>query len=414
MMRRRGVVLPPRRGGPLSRVGEKRSLWRPPRREKEDGDGEIIDRETDDNAWDDDLEDGEGKGPSDRKTESRRTDGEDASERERDKERQRRKEWKRERANREEKDRRHRDRDRERDRERKKDKDKPKARSPQPPSRPAEAPKQEATAGPQVFVLLRLRLVTVQVEVLLGIPTALKSSAPRAQLCPSVQVPECEQRLLGVQRHLEQQLGAQRGLGGPVCGPGQPHVLGPAPGPPPQPRPRRSEENQRKKTALRRKSEKGTPPRSRPSPRSPRPVGSPHSSSQPRPPLTLGSPRGSFVAHKKIKLTLLNKAADKGSGKRYEPVDKDRQSPPAKRATLSPDRGSRDRKSGGRLGSPERQRSQNSKALVAPADRKLQLSPQSKSSSKMISVPGKAADSAAPGAKAGKASTVRCPAGRSS
>ncbi|XP_023418189.2 zinc finger CCCH domain-containing protein 18 isoform X1 [Cavia porcellus] len=119
-------------------------------------------------------------------------------------------------------------------------------------------------------------------------------------------------------------------------------------------------------------------------------------------------PQASFVAHKEIKLTLLNKAADKGSRKRYEPADKDRQSPPAKRATLSPERGSRDRKSGGRLGSPkpERQRGQNSKAPVAPADRKRQLSPQSKSSSKVTSVPGKAADSAAAGSKAGKASTL--------
>lgn len=119
-------------------------------------------------------------------------------------------------------------------------------------------------------------------------------------------------------------------------------------------------------------------------------------------------PQGSFVAHKEIKLTLLNKAADKGSRKRYEPSDKDRQSPPAKRANLSPDRGSRDRKSGGRPGSPkpERQRGQNSRAPVAPADRKRQLSPQSKSSSKVTSVPGKGSEAGAAGGKAGKASTL--------
>lgn len=128
-----------------------------------------------------------------------------------------------------------------------------------------------------------------------------------------------------------------------------------------------------------------------------------------------GQPQqGTFVAHKEIKLTLLNKAADKGSRKRYEPSDKDRQSPPpAKRANLSPDRGSRDRKSGGRLGSPkpERQRGQNSKVPVAPPDRKRQLSPQSKSSSKVTSVPGKASDtgpasSVSAGTKSGKASTL--------
>nr|XP_004666118.1 zinc finger CCCH domain-containing protein 18 isoform X2 [Jaculus jaculus] len=122
-----------------------------------------------------------------------------------------------------------------------------------------------------------------------------------------------------------------------------------------------------------------------------------------------GQPQqGSFVAHKEIKLTLLNKAADKGSRKRYEPSDKDRQSPPAKRANLSPDRGSRDRKSGGKLGSPkpERQRGQNSKAPTAPTDRKRPLSPQSKSSSKVTSVPGKATDTATAGTKSGKASTL--------
>ncbi|KAK2085683.1 hypothetical protein P7K49_036983 [Saguinus oedipus] len=108
--------------------------------------------------------------------------------------------------------------------------------------------------------------------------------------------------------------------------------------------------------------------------------------------------------------SLLSQAADKGSRKRYEPSDKDRQSPPpAKRANTSPDRGSRDRKSGGRLGSPkpERQRGQNSKAPAAPSDRKRQLSPQSKSSSKVTSVPGKASDpSATASTKSGKASTL--------
>ncbi|KAM6223109.1 zinc finger CCCH domain-containing protein 18 isoform 3-T3 [Rhynchocyon petersi] len=119
-----------------------------------------------------------------------------------------------------------------------------------------------------------------------------------------------------------------------------------------------------------------------------------------------------FVAHKEIKLTLLNKASDKASRKRYEPSDKDRHSPPpAKRANLSPERGSRDRKSGGRLGSPkpERQRGQNPKAPAAQPDRKRQLSPQSKGSSKVTSVPGKAADPSTPGAsgpKSGKASTL--------
>ncbi|XP_021563081.1 zinc finger CCCH domain-containing protein 18 [Carlito syrichta] len=121
-----------------------------------------------------------------------------------------------------------------------------------------------------------------------------------------------------------------------------------------------------------------------------------------------GQPQGTFVAHKEIKLTLLNKAADKGSRKRYEPADKDRASPPpAKRTNLSPDRGSRDRKSGGRLGSPkpERQRGQNSKAPAALSDRKRQLSPQARSSSRVTSVPGKAAEPGT-GAKSGKASTL--------
>lgn len=119
--------------------------------------------------------------------------------------------------------------------------------------------------------------------------------------------------------------------------------------------------------------------------------------------------QGGFSAHKEIKLTLLNKAADKGSRKRYEPADKDRPtSPPAKRANLSPDRGSRDRKATGRASSPkqERQRGQNPKPSPAQADRKRQLSPQSKSSSKVTSIPGKAAEPGPAGAKGGKSSTL--------
>ncbi|XP_075571415.1 zinc finger CCCH domain-containing protein 18 isoform X3 [Pelecanus crispus] len=121
------------------------------------------------------------------------------------------------------------------------------------------------------------------------------------------------------------------------------------------------------------------------------------------------SQQGGFSAHKEIKLTLLNKAADKGSRKRYEPADKDRPtSPPAKRANLSPDRGSRDRKATGRLSSPkqERQRGQNPKPSPAQTDRKRQLSPQSKSSSKVTSIPGKASEPGPTGAKAGKSSTL--------
>lgn len=139
-----------------------------------------------------------------------------------------------------------------------------------------------------------------------------------------------------------------------------------------------------------------------------RPAQQPPSAQQTPP----GQPQqGAFVAHKEIKLTLLNKAAEKGGRKRYEPSDKDRQSPPAKRSNASPERGSRDRKSSGRLGSPkpERQRGQNSKAPTAPADRKRQLSPQSKSSSKVTSVPGKSSEggaAAGAGPKGGKASTL--------
>ncbi|XP_062968056.1 zinc finger CCCH domain-containing protein 18 isoform X1 [Cynocephalus volans] len=148
-------------------------------------------------------------------------------------------------------------------------------------------------------------------------------------------------------------------------------------------------------------------------PKSVKPPAGGKSSQQPTTPqqAPAGQPQQStFIAHKEIKLTLLNKAADKGSRKRYEPSDKDRQSPPpAKRANLSPERGSRDRKSGGRLGSPkpERQRGQSSKAPVAPADRKRQSSPQSRSSSKVTSVPGKASDAgSAASTKSGKASTL--------
>ncbi|XP_061333787.1 zinc finger CCCH domain-containing protein 18-like isoform X1 [Pezoporus flaviventris] len=122
------------------------------------------------------------------------------------------------------------------------------------------------------------------------------------------------------------------------------------------------------------------------------------------------SQQGGFSTHKEIKLTLLNKASDKGSRKRYEPADKNRPtSPPAKRVNLSPDRvGSRDRKATGRLSSPkeERQRGQNPKPSPMQTDRKRQLSPQSKSSSKVTSIPGKASEPGPMGAKAGKSSTL--------
>uniref|UniRef100_G1Q4C1 Zinc finger CCCH domain-containing protein 18-like n=1 Tax=Myotis lucifugus TaxID=59463 RepID=G1Q4C1_MYOLU len=119
-------------------------------------------------------------------------------------------------------------------------------------------------------------------------------------------------------------------------------------------------------------------------------------------------PQGAWVAHKEIKLTLLNEAAEKGSRKPSEPSDKDRLSPPpAKRAHVSPDQGSRDQTSGGRWGSPRPgpQRGQNAKAPVALPGRKRPLFPQSKSCSKVTSVPGKASD-ASRGTKSGKASTL--------
>ncbi|MEE6523064.1 hypothetical protein FKM82_021788 [Ascaphus truei] len=118
-----------------------------------------------------------------------------------------------------------------------------------------------------------------------------------------------------------------------------------------------------------------------------------------------------FSAHKDIKLTLLNKGADKGSRKRYEPSDKDRQaSPPAKKANLSPDRAMRDRRQVGKPPSPkqDRQRLQNPKPAPNQTDRKRPLSPQSKGSSKVTSIPGKGPETApmAPGTKPGKPSTL--------
>ncbi|XP_070248259.1 zinc finger CCCH domain-containing protein 18-like isoform X2 [Myotis yumanensis] len=121
-------------------------------------------------------------------------------------------------------------------------------------------------------------------------------------------------------------------------------------------------------------------------------------------------PQGAWVAHKGIKLTLLNKAPEKGSRKRSEPSDKDRLSlPPAKRAHVSRDRGSWGRTSGRRWGSPRPgpQTGQHAKAPVALPGRKRPLSPQSKSSSKVTSVPGKASDaSTSTGTKSGKASML--------
>ncbi|XP_054451919.1 zinc finger CCCH domain-containing protein 18-like isoform X2 [Anoplopoma fimbria] len=68
------------------------------------------------------------------------------------------------------------------------------------------------------------------------------------------------------------------------------------------------------------------------------------------PPGTMGPPGsyGGSGSHKDIKLTLLNKQADKGNRKRYLPADKDRPgSPLSKRMAMSPDRG-RDKRIPGR------------------------------------------------------------------
>ncbi|OWK15871.1 hypothetical protein Celaphus_00004038 [Cervus elaphus hippelaphus] len=112
-------------------------------------------------------------------------------------------------------------------------------------------------------------------------------------------------------------------------------------------------------------------------------------------------PAATFIAHKEIKLTLLNKPLCSWPHVELGPWS----------YIVPCHSGSRDRKSGGRVNSPkpERQRGQNSKAPSAPTDRKRPLSPQSKSSSKVTSVPGKASDTStttAAGTKSGKASTL--------
>ncbi|XP_028813870.1 zinc finger CCCH domain-containing protein 18 isoform X2 [Denticeps clupeoides] len=102
-------------------------------------------------------------------------------------------------------------------------------------------------------------------------------------------------------------------------------------------------------------------------------------------------PPGAYGSHKDIKLTLLNKQADRGNRKRYFPSDKERpMSPSSKRIALSPDR-ARDRRIPGRPPlSPrmERPRGQAAPRSVPPqGERKRPLSPQPKTSAKAPAVP---------------------------
>uniref|UniRef100_H3AHF0 Zinc finger CCCH-type containing 18 n=1 Tax=Latimeria chalumnae TaxID=7897 RepID=H3AHF0_LATCH len=119
-----------------------------------------------------------------------------------------------------------------------------------------------------------------------------------------------------------------------------------------------------------------------------------------------------FWLKKKVAFSMYNTQSEKGSRKRYEPSDKERQSsPPAKRAAVSPDRGKgRERKPALRPPSPklDRQRGQNQRQSPAQAERKRPQSPQSKGSSKVTSVPGKVTDTAPPAAstKSSKSSTL--------
>lgn len=107
---------------------------------------------------------------------------------------------------------------------------------------------------------------------------------------------------------------------------------------------------------------------------------------------------GGSGSHKDIKLTLLNKQADKGNRKRYLPLDKDRPGSPAnKRMALSPDRG-RDKRIPGRA--PPSPRTERPKApaprpTATQGDRKRPLSPPPKSSGKAQAAPSN--KSAAPG-----------------
>lgn len=141
---------------------------------------------------------------------------------------------------------------------------------------------------------------------------------------------------------------------------------------------------------------RGPVPRSGPGSRGPHP--SPANTAPP-------TGYGGSGSHKDIKLTLLNKQADKGNRKRYLPSDKDRPgSPVSKRMALSPDRG-RDKRIPGRAPpSPrtERPKAQAARPPVTQGDRKRPLSPPPKSSGKAQAAPS--GKSVAPGSSAGAGS----------
>ncbi|XP_066541236.1 zinc finger CCCH domain-containing protein 18 isoform X2 [Hoplias malabaricus] len=96
-------------------------------------------------------------------------------------------------------------------------------------------------------------------------------------------------------------------------------------------------------------------------------------------------PPGAYGSHKDIKLTLVNKQADRSNRKRYFPADKERPTSPLnKRRALSPDRG-RDRRMPGRSPLSPRMdssRGQDSRLLPPQGERKRPLSPPPKSSGK--------------------------------
>lgn len=145
----------------------------------------------------------------------------------------------------------------------------------------------------------------------------------------------------------------------------------------------------------------------------------PQKTSAPKPAQISKPPQLVYSAHKDIKLTLLNKPADKGTRKRYEPSDKERpSSPPSKRVALSPERGHRERKPFGRPPSPKGDRQSTRvppmmRSSPAQADRKRAPSPQSKVSSKVTSVSSSskshdvaASATAASSAKSSKSNTL--------
>uniref|UniRef100_A0A8C4S171 Zinc finger CCCH-type containing 18 n=1 Tax=Erpetoichthys calabaricus TaxID=27687 RepID=A0A8C4S171_ERPCA len=372
----------------------------------------------------------------DRERERRQRERERERERERDKERQRRKEeWERDRMKRDEKE-----RPREREREREKEKEKPKPRSPPPPRQTEAPPKKEIglplikrpdewkdpwrrskspkkklgvsgspnrgrrrhrPSGSSVSLSNSSRYLrifnSVKYKSLLKINMILNFRSLSVSSVSSVS--SASSSSSSIRSADSEDMYAD--LASPVSSASS-HSPTPA-------QQKKEKGKPKKEEPLKEERKKQEPPPQPARPSSGQKTGASSKTSQQHqaPPQV----QSGYGSHKDIKLTLLNKQAEKGNRKRYQPSDKERPaSPVSKRIALSPERGQC-------VTFFLLESMQNSLLLqfinlysnknILFSFRKRPLSPQPKVSGKASSVSNKPPEAAAaPAPKSGKASTL--------